>query len=363
MDTTERNESPYTDDAAPSSAQPLSDLEHFPVEILMRIFSMTDDIELLRLTIVSCRFEMIAKTVFTERYANKYFTIDNECARHQEIYAEQFSRFGSGIRAIKAIGIHGIDKTHWIAQMIRKRIGRIQKLYFLDCTFKNRCDMLADHMRITHLTIFGGECDDNGWIHLPDYRNLRKLELHRFQRVTQLSIDRIIRSNPELESLILRSASDEFSLSTITMMKFCCKHLKHLTELIVLDGVSKALPSDECIETFRNVAYGFESFGFTINTESMHFWSRLGFSWSENVKHLELFYISTDFSYTEMNQVMQVVRSFSNVETLSFDMNYSYFDTQPVLSLIENLPHLRRLCIPQMDINIMEWMLILLLCN
>src|ERR1044071_8929123 len=81
-------------DTDESSTLPSNNLEHFPIEILMRIFADVDDIGLLHLSITSCRFEKIAKIVFTERYANEYFTIDDESDERKEIYEEQFSRFG-----------------------------------------------------------------------------------------------------------------------------------------------------------------------------------------------------------------------------------------------------------------------------
>lgn len=241
-----------------------NNLEHFPIEILMRIFNDIDDIGLLNLAIISCRFEQIAKITFTERYANKYFTIDDETDKQIEIYREQFSRFGKGVKAIHAIGIHGIDKTHWMTQMLLKHTDRLDRLSFRDCSFNNAFDMLVHHKQITHLQIVGGYCENETRVRLPKYRNLRKFELHKFGRVMEQSLKWIFLHNPQLESLILRFCNHYFTLPKI--MEYVHKHLRQLKEFNVLDNFDfeADFPSNKCIDKFINITGGFESLGFTI---------------------------------------------------------------------------------------------------
>lgn len=362
MDVIDSDEFLYSDDDESAVLSP-NNLEHFPNEILLRIFAGIDDIGLLNLAIINCRFESIAKITFTKRYIGRYFTIDSEAALHRNIYAQQLNRFGHGLRAIKAIGIHGIDNTHWMAQMIDTHLGgHLEKLYFHHCTFKNGCVILASHVNITHLTIVDGYSDQwDSWIHLPQYRHLKKLELRKFHRFTDVSLDFIIRNNSQLESLILHHRSVDFSFPKI--MNYVHKYLKNLTEFIVLNDhyVARGIPIDaQEIESFLSVARGLESLGLTMQTQYMDFYERLCRNCKQNVKFLELQYIFKHFSFTEMNQMMNVARSFQNVEILSLDMNYSYHDTTPILSLVQSLPHLRKLYVPQMDNNVMEFMLALL---
>lgn len=359
IDIIKRNDILNVDYIVESTPPSLNNLEHFATEILMRIFADVDDNDLLNLTIISCRFESIANVVFNDRYADKYFRIDCESERQQEIYEQLFSRFSNGIRAIKAIDIHGIDKNHWMAQMVHKHIGsRLQKLEFRNCTYKNGCDMLLSYMEITHLTIFGGDCDDNHWIHLPKYQNLQKFELRNFQFVTELTIDWILRNNSQLESLILHHASYDFTLAKL--MKYIYKYLCHLKEFIVLDHSVEVVSSQEDMEKFLNVTAGLESLGFTIYTQQSDLNEQLCANFCKNIKHLELLYNQINSTNSELNYLMEVACKFQNVEQLSLNIDYAYHDTAPILALIESLPKLKYLHIPQMMKNLAEWTLILL---
>lgn len=51
-------------------------LEHFPLNVLMQVFSLVGDIDLLNLAEGSARFESITKIVLQDRYTRKYFSID-----------------------------------------------------------------------------------------------------------------------------------------------------------------------------------------------------------------------------------------------------------------------------------------------
>lgn len=350
-----------TNDDNASTVHLSINLEHFPIEILLRIFTVIDDIGLLNLSIISYRFKSIAALLFGERYADRYFIIDSETELQRKIYAQQFDYFGCSIHAIKAIDINGIDNMHWMASLIKNYLtNHLARLYFCNCTFKNGCIMLTNHMNITHLTIIGGH-SDQAWIHLPKYHHLKKLELRTFHRVTDVSLDYVIRHNPQLESLILHHASVDFSFPKI--MAYVHKYLKHLKEFIVLNDhcIGRDHPIDERrIDRFLSVTSNLTSLGLTMQTQYLDLYQRLSRNCKQNVKFLELHCIFKQFSFIEMNQMMDVARSFENVETLSLDMNYSYHDTSPILSLLENLSHLRTLYIPQMDIDVIEFILALL---
>lgn len=337
-----------------SSAR-LNNLEHFPIEILMRIFLDIDDIGLLNLAITSYRFEEIAKIIFTERYADKYFIIDNESEQQQAIYVEVFSRFGKGIKAIKVIGIRGIDKAHWMTEMLQTHTNCLQKLSFRDCTFKNAFAMLLQHMNITHLTIIGGSCEDDERVRLPKYRNLRKLELRYFSRIMEQSLKWIFLHNPQLESLILRFCGHYFTLPKV--MEFVHKHLKQLKEFNVLDhfDFQADFPSNKCIEKFINAIGGLESLGFTIDEEVMNIFQRLSTKCGQYIKNLELYCIS---SYLD-DDTVEIARTFQNVETLSLVDIFDHVE-KPVIELIEKLPKLRHLSLSQVGIAKTNYMLTLL---
>lgn len=349
MDTSNESETEET------SALPSNNLEHFPIEILLRIFADIDDIGLLNLAITSCRFEIIAKVLFTERYADKYFTIDDESNEQQEIYEEQFNRFGSGIKAIKAIDICGIDGEHWMAKMLNKDTNRLKKLWFQDCLFKNAFGMLVNHRDITHLTITRGCCETDAPIRLPKYRNLRKLELNKFSRIKEQSLRWIFLHNPQMESLILRFCNHYFTLPKT--LEYVHKHLKQLKEFIVLEDFDfqADFPSDKCIEKFLQVIDGLESFGLTIEEDVVDLFERISLKCGKNVKNLELYIIS---GYLD-DDIVKIARTFENVETLSLLEVFEHVQ-EPVLSLVECLPKLRQLSLSKMIVTVTEYILSLL---
>lgn len=332
-----------------------SNLEHFPIEILMRIFADVDDIGLLNLSITSCRFEKIAKVIFTERYEDEYFTIDDESDQQKEIYEEQFSRFGSGIKAIKVLGIRGIDKTHWMTEMIQKHTNRLEKLWFRDCSFKNAFDMLANHVDITHLTIIGGSRENYAKVSLPEYRNLRKLDLQKFEHFEEQSLTWILLHNPQLESLILRFAGTLFTVPEI--MEYVFKYLKHLKEFRIFDefDMDNDGPSNECIEKFTDVISGLESLGFNADKDALDIFRSISSKCGENIKELELFFPS----YYLSEEMLEITNLFPNVETLSLE-DVDLESDDGVLSFIGNLSHLRHLTITDMYIQQLDYILTLL---
>lgn len=349
MDSTNENETEET------SALPSNNLEHFPIEILLRIFADIDDIGLLNLALTSCRFEKIAKILFTERYADKYFTIDDESDEQKEIYKEQFGRFGSGIKAIEAINIRGIEGVHWMAKMLHKHTNRLEKLSFRDCSFKDAFEMLLNHRDITHLTIIRGYCESDVPIRLPKYRHLKKLELHKFSRIREQSLKWIFLHNPQLESLVLRFCNHYFSLPKT--MEYVHKHLKQLKEFIVLEDFDfeADFPSNKCIEKFLQVIDGLESFGLTIDEDVTDLFERISLKCGKMVKNLELYIMS---GYLD-DDVAKIARTFENVETLSLIDVFEHVQ-EPVLSLVERLPKLRELTLSRMIITVTEYFLSLL---
>lgn len=92
-------------------------LEHFPLLILLQVFSIVDDIDLLNLVENSTRFESIIKIVLNERYRKKYFRIDTTKFNLQR-YKDFLQLFGREIKAIKVKDDRRED--HWIATLLSK---------------------------------------------------------------------------------------------------------------------------------------------------------------------------------------------------------------------------------------------------
>lgn len=199
-------------------------LERSPTKALLAIFKSTDDITLLNLASVHPRFEPIAQDVFRERYANKYFVIEGESKRQQEVYSAQLSLFGSSIMAIEVKGIQHNDGDHWMTQLLHKNIPNLEKLCFTKCSFRNADELLLLNVNLTHLTFRGGYAENGDKLRLPEYRNLIAIELIKFRDISKSSLEQILRNNPQLESLILKFCNHYFTLPEI--MEIVCGHLK-----------------------------------------------------------------------------------------------------------------------------------------
>lgn len=327
-------------------------MEYFPAEILLPIFAGINDIGLLHLASTSHRFEAIAQVVFKERYATRYFMIDGESKRDQDLYSAQFRYFGGSIKAINVKFIQDIDKNHWMAQILRNHTKNLEKLSFRECLFKNAFEFLLQHREITHLTFHFARNHLTEKFLLPKYRNLKKLELHNFSRVYEHSLRKIFLNNPQLESLILRFCNHYFTLPKI--MEIVHKHLKLLKEFRVLDNFDfqADFPSSKCVDKFVNAMKCVDSLGMTIDVEVTTLMRRLSAN-CKNIKRLELYVIGR-YLYDE---IIEVVRLFDKVETLSL---LSLLSLQRVEAIVDSLPNLRHLTVSILDLQEMRYIFSLL---
>lgn len=302
----------------------------------MEIFTSVDDIGLLNLANISYRFDGFAQIVFKKRYATKYFIIDNESEQQQEIYREQFSRFGQSIKAIEVNNIRDIDGNHWMAQMLTEYTNGLEKLAFNGCTFKNATEMFAQHLNLTHLTLQKNLHGSDNNFEFPSYRNLKSLKLCNFANIPLQTVQQIARNNPQMERLNIRYC-EHFTLPEI--MKLIANHLKHLKYLALLDDHDfDNFPPAECsIERFVNSVGHLESLALIVDNDVNELLRYLGQK-CKAIKQLELCHLRFNME-TEM---IASILTFQNVESLN--VTQATYDDK-FETLIEHLPNLRRLLI------------------
>lgn len=311
----------------------IDNLEYFPLKVLQQIFTSIDDNGLLNLAVNSYRFDGITKTIFEQRYASKYFVIDGESEEEQESYLALFSRFGSYIKAIKAIRIQNIDANHWMAQMLQKHTKQLEKLTMDACTFNNACEFLSEHMNITHLSL----CHNNkSEIILPKYQNLKKLKMNKLRFISYDTIRRTILNNPTMESLHLR-CSGTFIFHEV--MSVVVEHLKHLKELFLIDAY--LFPEYE-MTLWRNIIDKFdgswshiESLGLTVSKHYAELLESLGVK-CKNLQYLELKVpIEDELGGT----LIDAIGLFENVESFSLEQDNYNDEIDAVLMRLPKLRH------------------------
>lgn len=232
-----------------------------------------DDIGLLHLLSIDQRFEAIAQVVFKRKYAGKYFVIKGESEKDQELYRELFRVFGDGINSIEANGLGNIDKNHWMTHMLQKHAKNLDKMSFRACSFTHATGFLSQHLHITDLK-FQDHKSDMHKFDLPEYRQLKKLEIRNFGYISSSSLENTIHNNPQLESLVMRFLSD---FTPTEVMRVVSGHLKHLKELDVLNDTNfDGLQQDSLIDEFTDSLEDIESLAISIDTEAIELLRQLG---------------------------------------------------------------------------------------
>ncbi|XP_055325875.1 uncharacterized protein LOC129579733 [Sitodiplosis mosellana] len=279
----------------------------------------------------------MVREVFAKRYADQYFLIEGESERHRNIYFELFNLFGDSIRAIEANGFQNIDDNHWLIQLLDKHTPNLEKLCFKKCYFKNVDDFLSRHTNITHLTLRNGSCGWKHQIQLPDYRNLKSLELVDFSHISKLSLEQVLLHNPQIGRLVLTFCDQQFTLSN--MMALVCTHLKHLKDLDILDtyafGIDFSIVGHMSFVIVQIPTY---SLGMIYMEDFKSGLLERVSSDYKSIKHLELFNYHGRFN----KGLIDAVGSFDQIETLSASY---YCDQKQLEVIIENLPNLRCLSI------------------
>lgn len=286
---------------------------------------------------MNLRYEPIAKEVFQKRFEKKYFVIEGETERHRNEYSAQLTKFGDSVRAIEARYIRDIDENHWMAQLVQKYTPNLEKLCFHNCLFRNAVEFLSRHLNLSHLTIRGGSNENT--IYLPEYKNLKAIEISETNDVDAGSLLRTLQNNPQLESVIIRPSNPKYCFFTSrVIVELVSNHLRCLKELNILGRYDYDDPeiTINSMDQFVSSLESLESFGMSILRYSeMQLFSKL----SAHCKRITSLEIKC---YMKYRNFFQNICAFDRLETLSL----SNIDNQEELELIVlRLPHLRSLTI------------------
>ncbi|XP_055313382.1 uncharacterized protein LOC129574871 [Sitodiplosis mosellana] len=269
-----------------------------------------------------------------QSYADKCFVIEGESEHQRKIYSTQVGLFGDSIKAVEVKNIRHIDDNHWFVQLLDKHTSNLEKLCFKTCSFKNVDDFLSRHTNITHLAFRSGSCEEKYRIQLPEYRNLKSLQIFKFSHISKPSLEKVLMNNSQMERLTLSFCDHYFTLQNI--MELVCTHLNHLKELNILDCYSFGMDFSPVSlrDQFVSVLKSLESFGMTSFNECSKDLLQQVSSSCTDIKSLELYNFRGHFN----KELIEAVCSFDQIETLSL-LYCSYQDQ--LESIIENLPNLR----------------------
>lgn len=327
----------------------IDNLEYFPEKVLINIFTNVNDTDLLNLSDTSCRFENIAKFIFKDKYADEYFVIDDDDQR--ETCEQLFGRFGR-YADMKAIRVEGINKiiteTHWIVQLLRQYTNNLRKLSFINCTFEKIRKILSEHIHIEHLILQW--VSNDAYFILPNYRNLKKLELKYVEEYTDVAnLTKIIRNNPALASLILVICPD---FSYHDPMKAIAEHLKHLKELRLHFPLQPQLSNDYIMDSLKNL----QILKLTVTDNDLELIRGLGVA-CKRLKYLAMECYRDDDFYEFNDDMFLAFCRFTTIEQLAIKQ-FQYDDR--IESVVEHLPKLRRLHLCMRILNSSAFILSLL---
>lgn len=308
-------------------------MEYFPAKVLHHIFTKLNDIGLLNVAITSVRFHRIAKIVFKEKYTNEYFLFNGEREKQREIYKELFSYFGryADLKAIEVKRMRSVNEKHWTIQLLHQYTNQLEKLSFEDCSFTQLNEILSRNVNVEHLALRSVEISfDRGWISLPNYRNLKKLELSDLWISTE-TLTRTFQNNPSLESLTIRFTRQSTTIYCIA------NYLKQLKELNLLNATQEHWDeSDEWLDMIADSLKHLKSLSLDIDNDYQILIERLGLV-CKNIKHLGL---TSRYEQRYSIGMVGAIRQFDTIESLS--LTRSKYNNRIEL-IVEFLPNLREL--------------------
>lgn len=182
----------------------IDNLEYFPQKVLLQIFSVVGDIDLLSLAEISSRFESIAKIELNQRYADEYFTIDGSMYGSSQAYKDFIELFGREIKSLKVKETDARGDIHWMGSVLSK-MNCIEKLRWdVSSTSSNEL-VLEQHAsaNITHLSLHGKDPIPGSGFVLSKFRNLKHFVIDRYPNISMDTFEQVIFNNPALESLSL----------------------------------------------------------------------------------------------------------------------------------------------------------------
>lgn len=342
-------------------ATKIENLVELPVEMLLKIFDCTDDIDLLHLAYTCKRFAAIAKS---------YLINSGSMDGGPTAYSTERIQFGS---RIILNNIEDIDENNWALKLLQPHINCIEKLTFNSCTFKST-DIFKDPLNIKHLTfrkhLFTSSKQARSVpfrIDLPACRNLTKLEVHNTaqQIFTWESLEQIIPMNPTLQSLLLYEWW-VCGWSLWDMLTLIGDHVKGIKELALISETEwEWIPEPDSPDRIFNSFKHLESLALSAGTDTIDIVRQFVKS-CKQIKHLELRLFG---GFYDLNHSMvDVAESFQQIESFHYNHEDYYFNhtiEEVFGALVERLPNLRHLYVEpnqQHDIELLNVLSLLQKC-
>lgn len=172
--------------------------------------------------------------------ADNFFTING--TGDPNLYTVELNHFGEHVKAIQLNGIQDIGKpNHGILRLLHDYINRIKKLTLNSCTFISNEFLSQPMPNMTHLKFCKDirkpiENEDSlVTIDLPECGNLIQFDYRGRQCISTGSLERMIRQNSSLQSLLLYDFLDENTTKLNQIITFIAGNLYQLRELALVD--------------------------------------------------------------------------------------------------------------------------------
>lgn len=360
-------------------------MEYFPLNILLQIFSRIDDIDLLNLAENSSRFESIVKVILIARYAHKYFLID-AIEYSSETFNYFFDIFGNEVKAIEvhAIKINKLDEKYdWITALLN-RTSKLEKLKLnLFQIHESDADFLQHYRgsnNITHFTLCSILNSTSNGLILPEFHNLKKLDLLSYPSISFETLEKIIFSNSGLERLCisdkieLHGAAVKSTYPFDDLMVLISKaHLNQLKEFLYVPFWNVPIPyaiqirrqpDNYLVDAFVDSLKNLESLILSSDVNLFTDWTELLFRFAsqcKNIKHLQL------YKFQPNRNRLMAINSFQHLESLLLAL-YNSDSMDSVIDwdwdwefLVDNLPPLLHHLYIKMLHSFMDWSFILML--
>lgn len=178
------------------------------------------------------------------RYADTYFIIDYGNDEYAKVIFNRFGRF------IKALEVSFLDEEFDRYNWLWPKIHHVQKLAFTGCTVMSTkiLPQAVDIRHITGLRLCGFSAyNDYGFaeIIIHEFRNLEELEI-KCTDMCYDSLQRTIRNNPKLQTLILHNFINFYDCSRELTQIFTliAVHLKKIKKVVFVNGYNWTIAVD-----------------------------------------------------------------------------------------------------------------------
>ncbi|XP_055297473.1 uncharacterized protein LOC129566013 [Sitodiplosis mosellana] len=316
-------------------------------EVLLRIFSNFNEIDLLNVAAVCKRFEVIAKDVFAERYNGKtdekYYEIklypDNS-KYDQRLHRKIIETFGNEIAAIK-LNAEESSNRHKLITLIGQHC-RSTKYVIIKCDSESfqLTHMIRSMQSLTRLTLKYLSSLNFYWadIHYP---RLTYFSMEGVSCVDVEVLKRFVYINPQLKHLRIFDCR-KFPLKVIQALRTKMKTLKSLeyesdendfenncrdVELEQLESLKIAVSATSMKKVLEAIARG-----------------------SKNIKHLKVWFCEDedeeDIAHNQLNEIIQLFGGLTSLHLEHFDLTIN-----GVGDVAQHLPQLVSLKVDGVRLN------------